>query len=72
MLAVLLALSLASPAFRPLLIVEDDPLGLLGISIVAGLMVGDFEKLGWTEFAVPALLGRRYSVLRTGLIVGFL
>ena len=72
MLAVLLALSLASPAFRPLLFVEEDPLGLLGFSIVAGLMVSIFEELGWTGFAVPALLGRRYGVLGTGLIVGFL
>jgi uncharacterized protein len=72
MLAVLLALSLASPGFRPLLFVMDDPLGLLGFSIVAGLMVGIFEELGWTGFAVPALLGRRYGVLGTGLIVGFL
>ena len=72
MLAVLLALSLVSPAFRPLLFVTDEPLGLLGFSVVVGLWVGIFEELGWTGFAVPALLGRRYGVLGTGLIVGFL
>lgn len=72
MLAVLLALSLVSPAFRPLLFVTDDPFDLLLFSFWAGLMVGIFEELGWTGFAVPALLGRRYGVLGTGLIVGFL
>jgi membrane protease YdiL (CAAX protease family) len=72
MLAVLLALSLVSPAFRPLLFVVDDPLGLLVFSVVAGLMIGIFEELGWTGFAVPTLLGRRYGVLLTGLIIGLL
>jgi hypothetical protein len=46
MLAVLLALSLVSPAFRPLLFVVDDPFGLLMFSVVAGLMIGIFEELG--------------------------
>jgi membrane protease YdiL (CAAX protease family) len=50
----------------------DDPLGLLVFSVVMGLMIGIFEELGWTGFAVPALLGRRYGVLGTGLIIGLL
>jgi uncharacterized protein len=72
MLAVLLALSLVSPAFRPLLFVVDDPFGLLVFSVVAGLMIGIFEELGWMGFAVPTLRGRRYGVLGTGLIIGLL
>ena len=40
-------------------------------AIVAGLVVGFFEELGWTGFAVPRLK-QRYGVLNTGLIVGFL
>jgi membrane protease YdiL (CAAX protease family) len=72
MLAVLLTLSLVSPAFRPLLFVEEDPFGLLLFSVVVGLWVGIFEELGWIGFAVPTLLGRRSRVLGTGLIVGFL
>jgi len=72
MLAVLLTLSLVSPAFRPLLFVEEDPFGLLLFSVVVGLWVGIFEELGWMGFAVPTLLGRRSGVLGTGLIVGFL
>jgi membrane protease YdiL (CAAX protease family) len=72
MLAVLLALSLVSPVFRPLLFVVDEPLGLLVFSVVMGLLIGIFEEVGWTGFAVPTLLGRRYGVLLTGLIVGLL
>ena len=36
-------------------------------------MIGVFEELGWTGFAIPTLLRRmRYGVLSTGLIVGVL
>jgi membrane protease YdiL (CAAX protease family) len=35
------------------------------------LIAGVFEELGWTGFAIPRLR-RRYGVLDTGLIVGFL
>ncbi len=35
-------------------------------------MVGFFEELGWTGFAVPTLLRQRHSVLATGLFVGVL
>jgi membrane protease YdiL (CAAX protease family) len=38
---------------------------------MAGLVVGFFEELGWTGFAVPRLR-LRYSVFNTGLIVGVL
>lgn len=34
-------------------------------------MVGIFEELGWTGFAIPTLR-QRYGVLTTGLIVGVL
>jgi len=42
------------------------------MGIVVGLIVGLFEELGWTGFAVPTLLKLRYGVLSTGLIVGVL
>ncbi len=71
-LAVLLALSLIRPEFLPRLFVEQDKIGLFQYSIIAGLLTGIFEELGWTGFAVPLLLKRGYGVLRTGLIVGFL
>jgi membrane protease YdiL (CAAX protease family) len=42
------------------------------MGIAVGLTAGIFEELGWTGFAVPALLGVRYGVLGTGLMVGVL
>jgi len=69
--AVLLALSLLSPEFLPGIFTTDDKATLLLFGIVAGLMVGFFEELGWTGFAVPRMR-LRYSVLATGLIVGLL
>jgi uncharacterized protein len=68
---VLLALSLASPEFLPAIITAGNKSELLLSGIVAGLMVGIFEELGWTGFAVPRLR-LRYSLLTTGLIVGLL
>ncbi len=65
-------LSLASPVFRPGLITTTDskaPFLLMGI--VSALMVGFFEELGWTGFAIPRLR-QRYSVFATGLIAGVL
>jgi CAAX protease family protein len=66
---VLLALSLRSPAFLPRIFSTEDKVFLLRFSVVAGLMVGIFEELGWTGFAVPKMR-LRYGVLGTGLIVG--
>ena len=68
---VLLTLSLISPGFIPRLFVEEDKAFHLHFSLVTGLMVGVFEELGWTGFAVPRMRSR-YGVLKTGLIVGFL
>ena len=42
------------------------------MNIVVALVVRILEELGWTEFAVPTLLGLGYGVLSTGLIVGVL
>jgi membrane protease YdiL (CAAX protease family) len=67
--AVLLALSPLSPESLPAISTSDDKATLLLTGIAAGLMVGIFEELGWTGFAVPRLR-LRYGVLATGLIVG--
>ena len=40
-----------------------------GHANMAGLMVGIFEELGWTGFAIPRLR-LRYNVFTTGIIVG--
>lgn len=66
---VLLVLSLFSPAFLPALFTTDDKVGLLLSGVMGGLVVGVFEELGWTGFAVPHLRNR-YGIFTTGLIVG--
>jgi uncharacterized protein len=70
-MATLLALSLSSPAFLPDILASDDKASLLLMGIAVGLVVGIFEELGWTGFAIPRLR-LRYGVLITGLIVGML
>jgi membrane protease YdiL (CAAX protease family) len=69
--AVLLALSLISSEFFPVIFVSDDKASVLLSGIAVGLGAGIFEELGWTGFAVPGLR-RRHGVLTTGLIVGVL
>ena len=72
-MAVLLALSLASPEYLPTILTTTDKGALLLQGIVGTLVGGIFEELGWTGFATPTLLKRmRYGVLATGLIVGVL
>jgi membrane protease YdiL (CAAX protease family) len=69
--ATLFVLSLTSPVFLPVIVTTDDKVSLLLAGIVMGLVVGFFEELGWTGFAVPRLR-LRYGGLATGLIVGLL
>jgi len=69
--AVLFALSVTDAAFLPGILVSDHKVLLLLIGTVVGLGAGFFEELGWTGFAIPRLR-RRYGMLATGLIVGFL
>src|SRR5918995_1105998 len=69
---VLIPLSLISPVFLPGIFASEAKVSLVLMSIVVGLIVGIFEELGWTGFAVPTLLKLRYGVLSTGLIVGVL
>jgi membrane protease YdiL (CAAX protease family) len=64
--AVLFALSVSSPIFT-----TDAKTSLVLTSVVAGLIGGFFEELGWTGFAVPRMR-LRYGVLATGLVVGAL
>jgi membrane protease YdiL (CAAX protease family) len=69
--AELLALSHFSPRFLPGLLATDDKVGRLVMGLVAGLVVGVCEELGWTGFATPRLR-LCYRVFTTGLIVGVL
>jgi uncharacterized protein len=70
--AVLIPLSLISPVFLPGIFASEAKVSFVLMGIVVGLIVGIFEELGWTGFAVATLLKLRYGVLSTGLIVGVL
>ena len=67
----LLLFSFFSTDFQPNILSAPDKFGLVMSALFAGLVVGLFEELGWTGFAVPGLLKTR-SLLGTGLIVGVL
>jgi membrane protease YdiL (CAAX protease family) len=67
----LLALSVTSPEFLPGILTTSEKAAFLLSGIVGALIVGIFEELGWTGFAIPKLLAR-HGVLATGIIVGVL
>ena len=69
---ILLAFSLSSSEYLPRILTASDKASVLLFGLGWGLIGGGIlEELGWTGFAVPALLKRmRYGVLATGLIVG--
>jgi uncharacterized protein len=69
--AVHFALSLASPTYLPVIFTSTDKASLLLTSVVAGIVVGFCEELGWTGFAIPTML-QRYSIRTTGLTTGML
>ncbi|HZW03187.1 MAG TPA: CPBP family intramembrane glutamic endopeptidase, partial [Anaerolineaceae bacterium] len=69
--SILLAWSLRSPEFLPVIFTTADPMGLLLPGIIGGLLVGVCEEIGWTGFAIPRLR-MRYSVLAAGLLMGVL
>ena len=68
---VLLVLSLFSSEFPAALASTDDKLGLVMMWILSALMVGFFEELGWTGFAIPQML-KKSGVFATGLVLGLL
>jgi membrane protease YdiL (CAAX protease family) len=70
-MTVSLALSVLSAEFLPAIFMTNDKAPLLLSGLAAGLIVGIFEELGWTGFAIPRMR-RRYGVLSTGLLVGVL
>ena len=60
-----------SPEYLPAIAASDDKVFFILIGITAGLLVGLFEEIGWTGFALP-WLRRRYGVVSSGLILGFM
>jgi len=69
--ALLLVLSLLSSEFLLGIFTAGDKTSHLMMGLMTGLMAGIFEEIGWTGFATPRLR-KRYGILATGLIVGFL
>jgi len=69
MTAIVFAFWLTSEAFLPDIITAEDKASLLAAGLVAGLVAGFFEEIGWTGFATHEL-GKRHGVLATGLLVG--
>jgi membrane protease YdiL (CAAX protease family) len=61
----------ATPMLSSLGIAADNKAAMVLAGLVAGVMFGFLEELGWTGFAIPTLM-RGHSVLCTGLIVGAL
>lgn len=71
LISTLLTLSFISPVFLPGILTTDNKVHFHLSGILGGTVVGIFEELGWTGFAVPRLR-IRYSILTTGLIAGVL
>lgn len=65
----LLLLSPFSSAYVPAIFTADDKAGMLVSGVVAGILVGFFEELGWTGFAIPRLR-QSYGILASGLVLG--
>ena len=67
--ATTMLLSLVSADFRPAFLDSPDQNGIIMAAFGPALLVGIFEEIGWTGFAVPHLRSR-HSILATGLAVG--
>lgn len=64
-------LSVTIPGQLPGTFVTPEKSGLIILALLSGVSAGIFEELGWTGYALP-MLRRRFSVLQTGLVLGFL
>jgi membrane protease YdiL (CAAX protease family) len=69
MAAMALLLSRVSSDFRPAILDSNGKSGILLRALGPALLVGSFEEIGWTGFAVPHLR-LRHSILVTGLMIG--
>lgn len=69
-ITILFGLSFLSSEFQPAIITSNNKLAAVLSGVAVGLVVGLFEEIGWTGFAVPRLR-LRYGFMVTGLIVGF-
>jgi membrane protease YdiL (CAAX protease family) len=68
-LAVLLPLSVVSPAYTPGFLDEGGGLAMIALSLAGGLMVALIEETGWTGYATPRLLAR-HGVMVVAVVLG--
>ena len=68
-LALLLPLSLVSPAYTPGFLDEGGGLAMIALSLAGGLMVALIEETGWTGYATPRLLAR-HGVMCAAVLLG--
>lgn len=68
---IIFGLSLTSSNYVPTIFSTKDKITPITGGIIAAILVGIFEELGWTGFAVPRLR-KRFSMLVVGLAMGFL
>ncbi|TXN34309.1 CPBP family intramembrane metalloprotease [Flagellimonas hymeniacidonis] len=66
----LLILYQFSEVYIPDIVTKDDKTTLILSGLIYGIIVGGLlEELGWSGYAIPKLR-EKYSVLKTGLIIG--
>ncbi|PHN02101.1 CPBP family intramembrane glutamic endopeptidase [Flavilitoribacter nigricans] len=65
----LAGLALFTKDYQPAITNSNDIYSLLFLGIVGGLIIGLFEELGWTGFAVPRLL-QKFNSFTSGAIIG--
>jgi membrane protease YdiL (CAAX protease family) len=63
-------IAILEPGFLPAIFTAQDKVSLMAMGIGAGISTL-LEEIGWTGFAIPRLR-LRHSMLKTGLITGFL
>jgi len=67
----LFVLNQFSVDFMPNIAYETDKISFVATGILTGLIGGGLlEEIGWTGFVTP-LLRKRYSILKTGALLGF-
>jgi len=71
LLIILVPLSIYSNKFVPSLFATDNIGEVVVLGLIFGIFAGLFEEIGWTGFALKRLR-KRYSLLLSGLILGFI
>ncbi len=70
-LSILFLLLTIKSTYIPEIFSSGDKVSIIVLGFVGGLTAGICEELGWTGFVVPRFR-KRYGLIATGVIVGFL